>query len=97
MKNMSNYRDAAPTFYKDLTSKGILSYFEDERTTEEELTWIQGILSDSEYQSPCNPISKWNWGKIKTAFAIKFFPDIAPVLTEKTLTVKERVMNLLSR
>lgn len=92
-----NYRDEAPKFYKDLTSRGILTYFEDERTTDEELAWIQNILSSEDYMSPCSPISKWNWGKIKTAFALKFFPEIAPATSDKSLTVEERVMNLLNR
>ena len=92
---MINYRDEAPAFYKDLTSKGILTYFEDERTTDEELMWTREILSNKDFQSPSNPISKWNWGKIKTEFATKFFPNIAPAMTEKTLTTEERIARLL--
>ena len=92
-----NYRDEAPKFYKFLTSKGIIAYFEDERTTEDELAWIKEILSSDEYLSPCSPISKWNWGKIKTAFAIKFFPEIAPAISDKGLSMEERIANLMSR
>ena len=89
------YRDTPPAFYKDLTSDGILSYFEDERATEEEIAWIQKVLTSEEYKAHNNPISKWKWGKIKSAFAIKFFPNIAPSYQKPPLTTEERVSYLL--
>ena len=93
---MSNYRDERPEFYKELSSDGILAYFEDERATEEEIQWIKNILSDEEYKLHRNPISKWNWGKIKTAFAKEFFPEIAPVSKESSISTEERINNLLN-
>ena len=94
---MANYRDEAPQFYKDLTSNGVLAFFEDERATEEDITWIQETLGSEDYKLHKNPISKWNWGKIKTAFATKYFPDIAPVGNDRNATTEERISNLLAR
>lgn len=93
---MSNYRDEKPIFYKELTSDGILAYFEDERATEEDLQWIKDILSNEEYKLHRNPISKWNWGKIKTAFAKQYFPEIAPVSKDNSLSTEDRINNLLN-
>ena len=64
--------------------------------TEEEIQWIKNILSDEEYKLHRNPISKWNWGKIKTAFAKEFFPEIAPVSKESSISTEERINNLLN-
>lgn len=93
---MANYRDIPPTFYKDLSSDEILAYFEDERATEDEINWIKNILSNEEYKLHKNPISKWNWGKIKTAFTKKYFPEIAPACIKPPLTTEERINNLLN-
>ncbi len=93
---MSNYRDEKPIFYKELTSDGILAYFEDERATEEDIQWIKDVLSNEEYKLHRNPISKWNWGKIKTAFAKQYFPEIAPVSKDNSLSTEDRINNLLN-
>lgn len=92
-----DYRDNPPEFYKDLTSNGILTYFEDERVTEEELNWMKDILSSEDFKLRNNPISKWNWNKIKSNFATKFFPDIAPANRERTMSTEDRINMLLSR
>jgi hypothetical protein len=92
-----NYRDKAPEFFKDLNSAGIMSFFEDERTSEEEKKWFKDILTSPDYQLKDNPISKYNWGKIKTVFAREFFPDIAPTETKaKILTMSERISTFLN-
>jgi hypothetical protein len=92
-----NYRDKAPEFFKDLNSAGIMSFFEDERASVEEKNWLKGILTSPEYQMKDNPISKYNWGKIKTAFAREFFPDIAPAeVKAKTMTMSERIEAFLN-
>ena len=92
-----DYRDNPPEFYKDLTSNGILAYFEDERVTNDELTWIKDILCNEEFMLKNNPISKRNWNKIKSHFAVKFFPDIAPATREKTMSTEDRISILLNR
>ena len=92
-----DYRDNPPEFYKDLTSNGILAYFEDERVTPDELAWVKEILSSEDFKLRNNPISKWNWNKIKSNFATKFFPDIAPATREKTVSTEDRINILLSR
>ena len=87
-----NYRDNKPEFFKDLTSTGILAYFEDERATAAEIEWFKGILTSPEYQIKDNPISKYNWGKIKTAFAREYLPEIAPADEKaKSMTMSERI------
>ena len=94
---MVNYRDEKPLYYKELSSSAILAYFEDERATAEEIGWIKNVLSSEEYKLHKNPISKWNWGKIKTAFAKEFFPDIAPAeKKEKSLSTEDRINKLLN-
>lgn len=93
---MANYRDEAPAFRKDITSNGLLAFFEDERATEEDLTWIKDIFSSEDYMLRDNPISKWNWNKIKTAFVTKYFPELAPAVTVKE-TTEQRIQNLLSK
>ena len=92
---MLNYRDEKPNSYKDLNSDAILAYFEDERASEDEVEWIREVLSSDEFKSPNNPISKWNWGRIKTAFAKAFFPDIAVATKEKPATTEDRIHKLL--
>lgn len=92
-----NYRDKAPEFFKDLNSTGIMSFFEDERASDEEKTWFKGVLTSPEFQMKDNPISKYNWGKIKTAFAREYFPDIAPAEVKvKTMTMSERIEAFLN-
>ena len=91
-----NYRDKAPEFFKELTSAGIMAYFEDERASDEERQWFKGILTSPEYQLKQNPISKYNWGKIKTAFAREFFPEIAPVVEHKPITMTARITMFLN-
>lgn len=90
-----SYRDQNPQYYKELTSDGIIAFFEDERATKEEVEWFKEILINEEFRLHRNPISKWNWGKIKTEFAKKFFPDIAPLTTQSALTTEERINRLL--
>jgi hypothetical protein len=58
--------------------------------------WIKEILSNEEYKLHRNPISKWNWGKIKTAFAKRFFPEIAPISKENAVTTEDRINKLLN-
>lgn len=91
-----NYRDEAPKFYKDLNSNNILAYFEDERVTQEEIDWFKSVLADENYRLHKNPISKWNWAKIKNAFAKKFFPEIAPENKAKKPSIEDRISNLLN-
>ena len=91
---MTNYRDNAPEFFKDLTSDGILSYFEDERTSENEMNWIKNILTSEEYMLRDNPITKWNWNKIKSVFAKEYFPNIAPENKKKPFTTEDRIKGL---
>lgn len=86
-----NYRDENPSFYSDLTSDGIMAFFEDERASEEDVLWMKAVLTSEEYQAKKNPISKWNWHKIKKVFAKKYFPEIAPVDKEKTISMSDRV------
>lgn len=92
---MANYRDEAPKSLKELTSDGILKFFEDERATEEDILWIREILTNEEYKTYKNPISQWRWGKIKTAFATKYFPNIAPASKSNTGTIDDRIFDLL--
>lgn len=92
---MANYHDEAPKSLKELTSDGILSFFEDERATEEDIAWIKSVLTNEEFKTYKNPISQWRWGKIKTAFATEYFPDIAPVAKNKTGTIDDRILDLL--
>lgn len=92
-----NYRDKAPEYYKELTSDGIMSFFEDERATFEELEWFKNVINSPEYQAKKNPISKYKWHKIKNDFAKKFFPDIAPAeKVESKMTMEQRMNALFS-
>ena len=92
---MANYRDEAPKSLKELTSDGVLQFFEDERATEEDILWIRDLLTNEEYKTYTNPISQWRWGKIKTAFATKYFPNIAPVNKSNRGTIDDRILDLL--
>lgn len=92
-----NYRDNKPEFFKDLSSNGIMLFFEDERASKTEKDWFKNILTSEEYQLKQNPISKYNWGKIKTAFAREYFHDIAPEEREKKdKTMNERIEDFLN-
>lgn len=91
-----NYRDRRPEYIKDLNSTGIMSFFEDERATETEKNWFKTILTSPDYLVKDNPISKYNWGKIKTSFAREYFPDIAPEEKEKVKTMSERIEAFLN-
>ena len=43
---MANYHDEAPKSLKELTSDGILGFFEDERATEEDIACIKSVLTN---------------------------------------------------
>lgn len=92
----TNYHDITPTALKDINSNGILSYFEDERATIEDRRWFRDIVTSVEYQMVNNPISRYNWNKIKSAFARKYFPQIAPPERENKQTVEQRLTALLA-
>ena len=92
-----NYRDDAPHTLKEITSNGIVSFFEDERTSEEDLEWFRNVIYSEEYLLKNNPISKYNWGKIKTHFARRYFPELAPLTRDnKTLGIEERLNRLFT-
>lgn len=92
------YRDQKPEYFKDLSSTGIMEFFEDGRTSEVERKWFKDILTSPEYQLKDNPISKYNWGKIKTIFAREYFPEIAPSLENKNkaATMSDRIEAFLN-
>ena len=87
------YHDQAPSCLSAVTSDGILAFFEDERSTSEDRQWFFNLIQSGEYSNPTNPISKYNWNKIKSAFAREFFPDIAPAQRSK-LSIEDRMNNL---
>ena len=89
-----NYRDCAPEYLKDITSDGIISFFEDERATKEERQWFKDIIFSEEYRLHANPISKYNWGKIKTTFVKQYFPALAPKETKNKISIEDRLINL---
>ena len=92
-----NYRDNAPTSLKEITSNNIVTYFEDERCSTEELAWFKDIMTSPEYQTPTSPISRYNWGKIKTVFARKYFPEVAPAeRSNSPLTIEDRLTQLFN-
>lgn len=84
-------------FFKELTSDGIISYFEDTRTTAEELQWFNSVLTDKENLLTNSYISKYNWARIKKAFAKQFFPEIAPIDTPvKKISIEDRLNALFA-
>jgi len=87
------YHDKAPNCLSEVTSDGILAYFEDERSSKEDRKWFYDLINSGEYSNPTNPISKYNWNKIKSAFAREFFPTIAPAQRSK-ISIEDRINNL---
>lgn len=93
---MENYRETAPESYKELTSNGIMNYFEDERASKEDKKWLKDILTSEDYRLPEGNISKYNWRKIKKEFCKKYFPEIAPEERTVKLTMEERINAFLA-
>lgn len=87
---MTMYRDFPPTEMSDLTSDGIVEFFEDRRATEEDIKWFSDICSSPDYY-PTSNIGYLNWNKVKLAFAEKYFPKIAPKPVSQE-TMAQRLM-----
>lgn len=90
------YHDTPPVALKEVTSDGILSFFEDDRASKEDREWFRETITSPEYISLNNPISKYNWNKFKSAFARKYFPAIAPVDRSMKKSIEERMSNLFN-
>lgn len=82
-----NYHDEMPTKYANITAEGIVNYFSDISTSQEERAWFVDLLRNPKAM---RSDGARNWNYIRAAFAEKYNIPI----TTKKISVTSRLGEL---